>query len=52
MLKKIIGFEGNIIFDESMPEGDPKKLMDSSVINSLGWKHKFELEIGEKTRLV
>ena len=46
MLQKIVGFEGDIGFDESKPEGASKKLMDSNLLNSLGWAHKFDLESG------
>jgi len=46
MLKKVIGFDGDIEFDSSKPDGSPRKLMDSSRLNSLGWTPKFELEEG------
>jgi len=45
-LKKVIGFNGDIEFDSSKPDGSPKKLMDSSILNSLGWTPKVELEKG------
>jgi len=45
-IKKIIGFEGDIEFDSSKPDGSPRKLMDSSRLNSLGWIPKVELERG------
>ncbi|MBN1639199.1 MAG: GDP-L-fucose synthase [Ignavibacteriales bacterium] len=48
MIKKIVGFEGNIIFDRTKPDGTPKKLLDVSRINKLGWKHKTTLEEGIK----
>ena len=45
-LKKVIGFEGDIEFDSSKPDGSPRKLMDSSKLNSLGWTPKVKLETG------
>jgi len=46
ILKKIIGFAGEIEFDSSKPDGSPRKLMDSSRLNSLGWNPRFSLEEG------
>ena len=40
------GFEGALCFDASKPDGTPRKLMDSSRIHRLGWKHRIELEEG------
>jgi len=45
-LKDIIGYSGEIIFDSSMPDGNPRKLLDSTKINSLGWKAKVNLDKG------
>jgi len=45
-LKKVIGFGGKIEFDSSKPDGSPRKLMDSSRLNSLGWSPRFSLEEG------
>lgn len=47
-IKSIVGFKGNISFDTSKPDGTPRKLLDVSKINSLGWKHKIDLETGLK----
>lgn len=47
-IKKIVGFEGSIIYDSTKPDGTPRKLMDVSRINNLGWKHKTNLEEGIK----
>jgi GDP-L-fucose synthase len=49
LIKKIIGFEGELSFDNSKPDGTPKKLMDVSKLHSLGWKHKINLEEGIKS---
>lgn len=46
LVKKIVGFSGKIENDLSKPDGTPKKLMDSSKINALGWKAKISLEQG------
>ena len=45
-LRNVIGFAGKIEFDSSKPDGSPRKLMDSSRLNSLGWRPKVELEKG------
>ena len=46
LVKKITGFRGDIIFDHEKPDGTPRKLMDTSRINSLGWKASVALEEG------
>lgn len=48
MIKKIVGFEGELVFDKSKPDGTMRKLMDVSRINSLGWKAETSLEEGIK----
>ena len=48
LIKKIIGFEGELNFDSSKPDGTPRKLMDVSRLHNLGWRHKIELEEGIK----
>jgi GDP-L-fucose synthase len=45
-IQKIVKFEGNLVFDTSKPDGTPRKLLDVSKINNLGWKHKINLEEG------
>lgn len=45
-IMNIVGFEGNLIFDASKPDGAPRKLLDVSKINTLGWKHQTSLEKG------
>jgi GDP-L-fucose synthase len=49
MVKKIVGYEGELKFDISKPDGTPRKLMDVSKLHSLGWKHKINLEEGIKS---
>jgi len=46
LVRKIVGFKGDIEFDTSKPDGTPRKLMDVSKINALGWKHTIGLEEG------
>lgn len=48
LIKKVVGFEGDIIFDSGRADGTPRKLMDVSKINTLGWKSKIKLESGLK----
>jgi GDP-L-fucose synthase len=43
---KVTGYEGNIKFDASKPDGTPRKLMDSTRLNNLGWQPKIDLENG------
>lgn len=47
-IQRIIGYTGKIKFDTSKPDGTPRKLMDSSYLNSLGWKPKTTMEEGIK----
>lgn len=46
LIKRIIGFEGELEFDSSKPDGTPKKLMDVSKLHAAGWRHKVQLEEG------
>ena len=46
LIKEIVGFEGELVFDSSKPDGTPRKLMDVSKIHSKGWKHKINLPDG------
>ena len=48
LIKEIVGYNGLIIKDISKPDGTPRKLMDSTKLNSLGWKHKVPLRKGLK----
>ena len=48
LISEIVGFNGNLIFDSSMPDGNPRKLLDSTLINKLGWSAKTSLEKGLK----
>ena len=46
MIKGVIGFKGNIEFASSKPDGAPKKLMDNTLIQDLGWQASTELKEG------
>lgn len=46
IIKKIIGFEGELDFDNSMPDGNPRKLLDISKLKKIGWEHSTSLENG------
>lgn len=48
LIKNIVGYKGEIIWDRTKPDGTPRKLMDVSKIHSLGWKHEIGLEKGIK----
>jgi len=48
IIKKIVGFNGDIVYDLSKPDGMPRKLLDVSKINKLGWTSKIPLEEGIK----
>ena len=49
LIKDLINFEGELVFDKSKPDGNPRKLLDSSYLNSLGWEAKTNLRDGLKT---
>ena len=48
LVSKAVGYQGKIDFDTTKPDGSPRKLMDSSRLNSLGWHAKVSLEDGLK----
>ncbi len=48
LVKATVGFEGEVIWDKTKPDGTLRKLMDVSRINALGWKAQIELEEGLK----
>ncbi|MDB5011960.1 MAG: GDP-L-fucose synthase [Daejeonella sp.] len=48
IVKKIIGFEGEVVFDSTKPDGTPRKLMDVSKLHAQGWKHTIDLPEGIK----
>ena len=48
LVVKAVGFEGEVEFDTSKPDGTMRKLIDVSKLHSLGWTHKVEIEDGVK----
>lgn len=48
LVKKVVGFKGNITFDITKPDGTPRKLLNVSKLEKLGWKYRTELEDGIK----
>ena len=46
LIQKIIGFEGDLVFDPSRPDGTPRKLLDVSKLHNKGWRHEVDLEQG------
>ncbi len=46
--KKVVGYEGEIVWDTDKPDGTPRKLLDVSKLHSLGFKHTINLEDGIK----
>ncbi|RIY33363.1 GDP-L-fucose synthase [Psittacicella gerlachiana] len=48
LVAKVVGYEGEIVWDTNKPDGTPRKLLDVSRLTSLGWKAQIELEQGLK----
>lgn len=46
MIREVVGYRGSIVFDTTKPDGTPRKLMDTALINSLGWQPKISLREG------
>jgi GDP-L-fucose synthase len=46
MVRRIIGFSGEITWDTSKPDGTPRKLLDSSRVLAMGWRPQIDLETG------
>jgi GDP-L-fucose synthase len=49
MIGEVVGFEGEIVFDPQKPDGTPRKLVDTSRLNELGWKAQISLRDGLKS---
>ncbi|PIJ50966.1 GDP-fucose synthetase [Erwinia sp. OLMDLW33] len=45
-MAKVVGFEGNVVFDASKPDGTPRKLMDVQRLTKMGWKYSISLQDG------
>lgn len=48
LIQETIGYDGELVFDSSKPDGTPRKLMDVSKLHQLGWKHQINLKEGLK----
>lgn len=48
LVKRTVGYEGEIVWNKNMPDGTPRKLTDVSKLHEIGWMHKTELEEGVK----
>ncbi len=48
LIKGVVGYEGDLVFDPEKPDGTPRKLMDSGKLHALGWRHTTPLETGIK----
>ena len=48
LVRKTVGYEGEIVWNSEMPDGTPRKLCDVTKLHELGWTHKVELEEGVK----
>ena len=48
LVVEAVGFEGEVVWDATKPDGTPRKLIDVSKLHSLGWTHKVEIEDGVK----
>lgn len=46
IVKRVVGFEGEIVYDKTKPNGTPRKMMDATHIKELGWQPKIDLEQG------
>ena len=46
LIKEIVGFDGELSFDTTKPDGTPRKVMDISKLHSMGWKHSISLNEG------
>jgi len=47
-MKQVVGYEGNLTFDITKPDGSPRKLIDISRLSNMGWKYSIDLEDGLK----
>lgn len=47
-IKEVVGYKGSLVFDKNKPDGNPRKLIDSSLINEIGWSAKTSLPEGIK----
>lgn len=48
LFQQVVGYDGEVIWDKTKPDGMPQKLQDMTKMHGLGWKHKIDLETGIK----
>lgn len=48
LIKDLVGYEGELVFDDTKPDGMPKKLLDVSKLHNAGWHHNISFEVGLK----
>jgi len=46
LIKKVVGFQGQLVYDAGKPDGTPRKLLDVSKLGALGWRSRIDLETG------
>ena len=46
LIQRVVGFTGQIVWDSSKPDGTPRKLMDNSRLQAMGWRPQINLETG------
>jgi len=46
LIKRVVGFTGEVVFDRAKPDGTPRKLLDSTLIHQLGWFPAIDLHEG------
>ena len=46
LVKEVVGYQGQIVYDSSKPDGTPRKLLDVSLLHNIGWHHKVSLRKG------
>jgi GDP-L-fucose synthase len=46
LLRRVVGYRGNLCFDATKPDGTPRKLLDVTRLHALGWKARIPLELG------
>jgi GDP-L-fucose synthase len=46
LVGKVVGFDGDLVFDTTKPDGTPRKLMDVSRLNGIGWRARTSIEVG------
>jgi GDP-L-fucose synthase len=49
MIKKVVGYEGSLFYNSDYPDGTPRKLLDVSILNAMGWESKIKLQDGLKS---